>query len=155
MELKLCNYGFVKNTTDRHVTIETNGNPYLHVNLALGIHIVKLDDNPNPVLYIFPYNENAEVRKIELNEFDVVSPDIAIRLFSVLLDYDGNRIPNRARNAVLGIIRDLCPENFKSSYGDGKEYSMKGGALTVYNKRGIAVISLGYSKFSKVIKDKL
>lgn len=143
--------------------VEINGdeNSFRVIPLDTGVFIVREGNETTIQLIIFKQGGRCKPRTLTFNG---VPANISIReilqvLFAKLLSFDNNRLATRDRNIAITIIRSLLPDvvrgEIERTKGNLKFY-LYNNLLSVFSMDGgKALIRLGYTSFSRVIKDRL
>lgn len=124
------------------------------------IHLVRYGSQENVCLVVFRKDAHRRPLVVDLHgvEYNASVARIWINIFTRLMTYDDNRLPNRVRNILTPIARQHCPEYFKDTFEtDNGEfaYSVYKSLLTVHNHKGEGLVQINYVKLSRSIKDGL
>lgn len=144
-----------------YVEINGNENSYRVIPLDTGVFVVREGNETTVQLIIFKQGGRHKPRTLTFSDVPV---NISIReilqiLFAKLLSFDNNRLATRDRNIAITIIRSLLPDvvrgEIERTKGNLKFY-LYNNLLSVFGlDGGSALIRLGYTSFSRVIKDRL
>lgn len=145
----------------KQVIVESINREPLYIKpLSDHVHLVKFGDRDKVCLIVFRKDEHKRPLVVDLHgvKYDATVNRIWINIFTRLMTYDDNRLPNRVRNILTPITRQRCPEYFKDTFETDNgvfSYSVYKSLLTVHNHKGEGLVQINYVKLSRSIKDGL